>query len=135
MRRRQFLCALAGASGAAAGAQLACAPAARTPPPPVVVKLADLPEGVHRTVKLGGKPVDVIRTAQEVVARSLVCPHTGCLVRWEAADSRYHCACHDGLFDANGRVIGGQATVPLLRLPVSIAGDSVTIGTPRPKVA
>lgn len=128
MKRREFLTALAGATGAATAGQLACSPAATPPPSPVVLTLSDLPEKTHRTVMLGGKPVDVLRAGGQVVARSLVCPHTGCLVRWDEGDSRYHCACHDGLFDAAGRVIGGQATSPLRLVPVVVTDERVTIG-------
>lgn len=131
MRRRDFLAGL-GSAASAALAGSACGPGIPPPPEPIAIPLAALPDGTHQVVQLGGKPVDVVRFGQEVVARSLVCPHTGCLVRWNAEDDRYHCACHDGLFDRNGLVIGGQADRPLLRLAVQVEGDTVTINPPKP---
>ena len=135
MKRRDFLATLGGAAGAALTATRCTQGPPPPPPKPVTVGLASLPDGTHTTVMLGGKPVDVIRTGSSVVARSMVCPHTGCLVRWTPADSRYHCACHDGLFDENGAVLGGQANLPLTLLPVSVAGDQVTISPPPRKPA
>ncbi len=34
---------------------------------------------------------------------------------WQDGDAEYHCPCHNGLFDAEGRVIGGPPPRPLDR--------------------
>ena len=98
------------------------------PSPPVALPLAHFTPGQHVTVMVGDHPVEVIRTAEGVTARSLLCTHWGCVVTWVPADRRYACFCHKGLFDADGRVIGGAATKPMLIVPARIEGDTVIVG-------
>lgn len=46
-------------------------------------------------------------TVDDFVALSSTCPHLGCQVRYEAANRRFVCPCHNGTFDATGRSISG----------------------------
>ena len=98
------------------------------PSPPVTRPLADFAIGQHVTVMVGDHPVEVIRTDEGVTAFSLLCTHWGCVVAWVPADRRYACFCHKGLFDADGRVIGGAATKPMMVVPVRIEGETVVVG-------
>lgn len=41
------------------------------------------------------------------LALSNVCPHLGCQVFWEAANDRFFCPCHNGVFDASGKATAG----------------------------
>lgn len=68
-----------------------------------------------------GVPVEVSRQPDgSVVARSLLCSHEGCEVDWRAADSRYACRCHGGVFDADGQPHAGPVRQPLKTFPVEI---------------
>jgi len=127
----------------ACGALLAALPAAcgRRPGPPAagparaVVPLAALDGGARVRVTLLGRPVEVRREGDAVVATSLRCTHWGCDVRWDAASSRYLCACHDGVLDAEGRPMLGPVTKPLVRYPAAVEGDSVVVRAPAPTPA
>lgn len=44
---------------------------------------------------------------QEITIFSSICPHLGCPINWLAARSQFNCPCHGGIFDADGRHIGG----------------------------
>ena len=62
----------------------------------------------------------------EVVAFSQKCTHLGCVVYFEANESRWHCPCHEGNFDAlTGDVISGPPTRPLGRIDVEIRDDGM----------
>ncbi len=41
--------------------------------------------------------------------RSAVCPHLGCIVSWNSAETTWACPCHGSSFDRYGRVIHGPA--------------------------
>ena len=65
----------------------------------------DLPYGVHTRYMHGDRPVELYRTFEGVRARSLLCTHQGCDVKWVEGDNIYLCPCHDGKFDADGEPI------------------------------
>ncbi|TFD74764.1 ubiquinol-cytochrome c reductase iron-sulfur subunit [Cryobacterium fucosi] len=91
-----------------------------------VAKLADIPVGGSVEASLNGKPILVSRpSAGKVVAFSAVCTHQGCVVK--PVGKEFDCPCHGSKFDAmTGEVLGGPAPSPLVAVPVSVTGDSVT---------
>ncbi len=91
------------------------------------IALADLPDGARIRRELGGTPVQIERRGDQVIARSLLCTHQGCEVQWRPEDQEYFCPCHEGRFDADGRVIEGIPQEPLRTLPVTREADAVII--------
>jgi Rieske Fe-S protein len=110
---------LTGCAGSGAGADAG----------PVSIPMSELSPGKRAVIRLGGQPVEVRRTDDGVVATSLVCTHFGCVVHWVESEGIYQCPCHEGRFDADGEVLGGPPTRRLVLVPVSISGDTVTLGT------
>jgi cytochrome b6-f complex iron-sulfur subunit len=127
--RRAALRALGEAVGAALAVGLgACSPSPSPGARTVRIPISDLPVGVRVRVVSGGHPVEVLRTAEGVTARSLVCTHMGCEVRWSPATRTYNCPCHGGVYDAGGGVVAGPPSHALRSAPVRIQGDAVVLG-------
>jgi menaquinol-cytochrome c reductase iron-sulfur subunit len=38
---------------------------------------------------------------------SPICPHLGCPINWHTDQRKFICPCHGGIFDADGRFVGG----------------------------
>ena len=49
----------------------------------------------------------------ELHERSAVCPHLGCIVKWNQATKTWDCPCHGSRFDRLGKVINGPANTDL----------------------
>jgi Rieske Fe-S protein len=60
------------------------------------------------------------------------CTHEGCTVRYVARDALIWCACHNGRFDLEGRVLAGPPPRPLVRHNVVREEDgSITVSVTR----
>lgn len=95
---------------------------------PVSFPLAELPVGGTKAITYGGVSVLVLRTPESLRAFSLVCTHLGCLVEWQKDKKEFYCPCHDGRFDEFGDVLFGPPPIPLEQFPVTVEGDTVTVG-------
>jgi len=75
---------------------------------------AKLEKGHFVIVPVSGKRVLVFQNAaQQIVAVDAKCTHEGCTVQYLAGDSVIWCACHNGRFDLDGRVLSGPPPRPL----------------------
>jgi cytochrome b6-f complex iron-sulfur subunit len=91
----------------------------------LALELAPLDQRVR--LENNGAPVEIIRTKDQVIARSLLCTHQGCRVRWYEDRQLYICPCHEGKFDAEGEVVYGMPTSPLRRLTAIIKNDQIVV--------
>ncbi|MEU7316841.1 FAD-dependent oxidoreductase [Streptomyces sp. NPDC007083] len=67
-------------------------------------------------VRVRGRRCAVHRTTEgELRALSPRCPHLGCLVRFNDAETAWECPCHGSRFATDGTVLQGPATRPLDR--------------------
>ncbi len=126
---RRRLCGwIAAASGlAAVGMHAGCSGPAPGDPD-VAVALADLADGRRTIVRWRDQPVEVVRAGDEIRARSLICTHMSCTVRWEADRGRYVCPCHHGEFDADGVPVAGPPERPLRIVPVTVEDGTAWVG-------
>src|SRR5207237_4394210 len=77
----------------------------------------NVPRGGGKVIRLDGRRVAVHRTDTGAVIKvSAVCPHMGCVVRWNGAERTWDCPCHGSRFTPDGLVIGGPAEDPLEKI-------------------
>jgi Rieske Fe-S protein len=62
-----------------------------------------------------------------VRALSAECTHLGCQVRWEAAEKKFRCPCHGGVFGPDGAVIDGPPPRPLEQIEARIDPANQTV--------
>jgi menaquinol-cytochrome c reductase iron-sulfur subunit len=65
---------------------------------------------------------------QPYVAISTRCAHLGCPVRYAQASQRFICPCHGGVYDDQGKVVGGPPVRPLDRFYTRVENGRVQIG-------
>ena len=91
-------------------------------------KAGDLKPNAGKIVKFGSKPVLLVRLNEtDWRAFSAVCTHLNCTVQYQEASRQIWCACHNGLYDLNGRVVSGPPPRPLDEFTVHIRGEEVII--------
>ena len=70
----------------------------------------EIPPRQGAIMRRGMGKVTVYRDEKdELFVCSAVCPHLGCVVRWNYAEGTWDCPCHGSRFDPYGRVINGPA--------------------------
>jgi cytochrome b6-f complex iron-sulfur subunit len=124
--RRALLLALGGGTLTAAIAGCSRKPALK--PTQALIPLSQVPKTGRTKVLVAGRPVELQRTEQGVVARSLLCSHFGCIVAWHEEKQAYLCPCHEGVYDANGEVVAGPPPKGLASVPVAVHGDDLVVG-------
>lgn len=81
-----------------------------------------------RIFKFGNQPGIVIRTPTgEFRAFSARCTHLDCIVQYRDDLSEIWCACHNGHYDLNGRVVSGPPPGPLPVFDVGIRGNQIVV--------
>jgi cytochrome b6-f complex iron-sulfur subunit len=137
MKRRDFLDWLTWIFGGALGASVLY-PVARYLVPPkapeaatrrvIAAKAKEVPLDGFKIFPFGGQPGILIHSGDgEYHALSAVCTHLGCTVQYRAATKNIWCACHNGVYDLDGRNVSGPPPRPLERYAVHVTGDEVVV--------
>ena len=78
--------------------------------PSDVSSVADIAVGEGAVLRHGLSKIAVYRDDRgRLHVRSAVCPHLGCIVRWNGLEKVWDCPCHGSQFDGTGRVLHGPA--------------------------
>ena len=94
----------------------------------VAAKKNELSPGSFKTFPFGSQPGILIRTPDgEYRALTAVCTHLGCTVQYRGSDRTIWCACHNGLYDLEGRNVSGPPPRPLEPFVVHVEGDDVVV--------
>jgi Rieske Fe-S protein len=70
----------------------------------------EIAPGTGAILRRGLEKLAVYRDEQgNVHERVAACPHLGCVVHWNRAETTWDCPCHGSRFDRYGKVINGPA--------------------------
>jgi cytochrome b6-f complex iron-sulfur subunit len=98
----------------------------------VAAKVGDLKPNGSKTVRFGTRPALLLMTGEgEYRALSAVCTHLSCTVQYRNDLHQVWCACHNGMYDLNGRNISGPPPRPLEAYQVHVRGDEIVISRKR----
>jgi Rieske Fe-S protein len=92
------------------------------------VKPSEIAANTGRIVPFAGEPVLLMRVPSgELRALTATCTHLACTVQYRPDRPDIWCACHNGIYDLNGRNVSGPPPRPLTPLEVNVRGDKVVI--------
>lgn len=98
----------------------------------VASKKDELKPNSSKIFRFGSRPGLLIRNSDgSYRALSAVCTHLGCIVQYRSDLQQVWCACHNGLYDLNGRNISGPPPRPLEVYEVHLQGDDVLVSRKR----
>jgi Rieske Fe-S protein len=75
-----------------------------------------------------GAPFNENQPYEPYIAISTRCAHLGCPVNYVAAAQNFVCPCHGGVYDFEGKVIGGPPVRPLDRFQTRVVNGQVQVG-------
>jgi Rieske Fe-S protein len=98
----------------------------------VAAKVNELKPNSARIFRFGSRPGMLIRTAEgEYRAMSATCTHLSCTVQYRDDLREVWCACHNGMYDLNGRNVSGPPPRPLEAFDVHVRGDEIVVARKR----
>ena len=94
----------------------------------VAAKAGELKNNTGKVFKFGSKPGLLVRTVDGTYrAVSAVCTHLNCTVQYREDLHQIWCACHNGLYDVEGRNVSGPPPRPLEVFEVHVQGEDVVV--------
>ncbi len=72
--------------------------------------LDSLSSGEGTVVDMKGKKIAAFKDPSgKTTLHSAVCPHLGCIVKWNGQEKTFDCPCHGSRFGADGSLLKGPA--------------------------
>jgi len=98
----------------------------------VAARVGELRPNGSKIFRFGTRPAVLLMTAEgEFRALSAVCTHLSCTVQYRSDLHQIWCACHNGLYDLNGRNVSGPPPRPLEVFQVHVRGDEIVVSRKR----
>ncbi|MGH9603390.1 MAG: ubiquinol-cytochrome c reductase iron-sulfur subunit [Terriglobales bacterium] len=94
----------------------------------VAAKVGDLKPNSGKIFRFGSRPGLLVLTAErEYRALSGTCTHLDCTVQYRDDLHQVWCACHNGIYDLNGRNVSGPPPRPLESYDVHVRGEEIVV--------
>ena len=94
----------------------------------VAGRVGELKPNSGKIFRFGNRPGLLIRTADgQYRAMSATCTHLSCTVQYRDDLHEVWCACHNGMYDLNGRNISGPPPRPLENFEVQVSGEEIYV--------
>ena len=91
-------------------------------------KGSELKANSGRIFRFGSRPGLLVKTpAGELRAFSAICTHLDCTVQYREDRQDIYCACHNGVYDLNGKNVIGPPPRPLDPLKLNVRGDQIIV--------
>ena len=98
----------------------------------VAAKVAELKPNSSKIFRFGSRPGLLILNSDGTYrALSATCTHLGCTVQYRSDLRQIWCACHNGIYDLNGRNVSGPPPRPLDVFEVHARGDEIVVSRKR----
>ena len=98
----------------------------------VAAKLGDLKPNSGKIFRFGSRPGLLIMESDGTYrALSATCTHLACTVQYRSDLREVWCACHNGIYDLNGRNVSGPPPRPLDVFDVHLRGDEIVVSRKR----
>jgi len=98
----------------------------------VAAKVGDLKPNSGKVFRFGNQPgLLVLDSSGQYHAMSAVCTHLSCTVQYRSDQHVVWCACHNGVYDLNGRNVSGPPPRPLALYEVHVQGDDIVVSRQR----
>lgn len=94
----------------------------------MAAKVGELKPNSGKIFRFGSKPglliLDAMGTYRAMFAS---CTHLNCTVQYRSDLKQVWCACHNGVYDLNGRNVSGPPPRPLRALDVHVRGEDILV--------
>lgn len=91
-------------------------------------RVGELKPNTGKIFRFGSRPGILILTPSgEYRAMSATCTHLACTVQYRGDMHHVWCACHNGMYDLNGRNVSGPPPRPLELFEVQVRGEEIFV--------
>ncbi len=98
----------------------------------IAAKIGDLKPNGAKLFRFGSRPGLLLRVGEgEYRAFSATCTHLSCTVQYRGDLHEIWCACHNGMYDLNGRNVSGPPPRPLENYQVHVRGEDLVVSRKR----
>ena len=98
----------------------------------IASKTGEMKPNSGKIFRFGSRPgLLILQSDGAYRALSATCTHLACTVQYRSDLREIWCACHNGIYDLNGRNVSGPPPRPLDMFDVHLRGDEIVVSRKR----